>query len=132
MYHVPWIALISAKRWRLDVLTFLIHGFGSFQSCFFPISRTAFFRPLHCVCKGIFGSQENHSLPSLTTLTAHANNAAFCPFFCSKLFRVLDFISFIWHFGGRWYSNRTCLRPIILFGPKEKILLVNKIIIFCP
>ena len=27
MYHVPWIALISAKRWRLDVLTFLIHGF---------------------------------------------------------------------------------------------------------
>ena len=28
MYHVPWIALISAKRWRLDVLTFLIHGFA--------------------------------------------------------------------------------------------------------
>ena len=27
VYHVPWIALISAKRWRLDVLTFLIHGF---------------------------------------------------------------------------------------------------------
>ena len=27
MYHVPWIALISAKRWRLYVLTFLIHGF---------------------------------------------------------------------------------------------------------
>ena len=27
MYHVQWIALISAKRWRLDVLTFLIHGF---------------------------------------------------------------------------------------------------------
>jgi hypothetical protein len=26
--NVPWIALISAKRWRLDVLTFLIHGFG--------------------------------------------------------------------------------------------------------
>ena len=28
VYHVPWIALISAKRWQLDVLTFLIHGFG--------------------------------------------------------------------------------------------------------
>ena len=28
MYHVPWIALFSAKRWRLDVLTFLIKGFA--------------------------------------------------------------------------------------------------------
>ena len=28
VYHVPWIALNSAQRWRLDVLTFLIHGFG--------------------------------------------------------------------------------------------------------
>jgi hypothetical protein len=28
VYHVPWIALISAKRWRLDVLTFLINGFA--------------------------------------------------------------------------------------------------------
>ena len=27
VYHVPWIGLISAKRWRLDVLNFLIHGF---------------------------------------------------------------------------------------------------------
>ena len=27
MYHVPWIALFSANRWRLDVLTFLIKGF---------------------------------------------------------------------------------------------------------
>ena len=27
MYHVPWIAFFSAKRWRLDVLTFLIKGF---------------------------------------------------------------------------------------------------------
>ena len=28
MVHVPWIALISANRWQLDVLTFLILGFG--------------------------------------------------------------------------------------------------------
>ena len=28
VYHVLWIVLISAKRWRLDVLTFLIHGFA--------------------------------------------------------------------------------------------------------
>ena len=28
MYHVPWIALFSANRWRLDVSTFLIIGFG--------------------------------------------------------------------------------------------------------
>ena len=27
VYHLPWIALISAKRWRLDALTFVIHGF---------------------------------------------------------------------------------------------------------
>ena len=27
VYLVPQIALISAKRWRLDILTFLIHGF---------------------------------------------------------------------------------------------------------
>ena len=27
MYHVQWIALFSANRWRLDVLTFLIKGF---------------------------------------------------------------------------------------------------------
>ena len=26
--YVPWKALFSAKRWRLDVLTFLIKGFG--------------------------------------------------------------------------------------------------------
>ena len=32
MYHVPLIALISAKRWRRDVLTFFIHGFG-IQCC---------------------------------------------------------------------------------------------------
>ena len=38
VYHVPWIALISAKRWRLDVLTFLIHGFGS-DSIFLVIKR---------------------------------------------------------------------------------------------
>ena len=24
---LPWIALFSAKRWRLDFLTFFIHGF---------------------------------------------------------------------------------------------------------
>ena len=39
VYHVPWIALISAKRWRLDVLTFLIYGFVGYDtkiksSCF--------------------------------------------------------------------------------------------------
>ena len=27
MYYA-WIALISTKRWQLDVLTFLIHGFA--------------------------------------------------------------------------------------------------------
>ena len=26
-YHVPWIALFLANRWRLDVLTFRIKGF---------------------------------------------------------------------------------------------------------
>ena len=26
--NIPWIALFSANRWRLDVLTFLIKGFG--------------------------------------------------------------------------------------------------------
>ena len=26
--NVPWIVLSSANRWPLDVLTFLIHGFG--------------------------------------------------------------------------------------------------------
>ena len=31
MYLVPFIALISAKRWRLDVLIFLIHGFYFFS-----------------------------------------------------------------------------------------------------
>ena len=30
VYHVPWIALISAKRWWLGMLTFLIHGFEYF------------------------------------------------------------------------------------------------------
>ena len=28
VYHAPWIALFSANRWRLDVLTFLLKGFG--------------------------------------------------------------------------------------------------------
>ena len=28
VYHVPWIALFSANRWYLDVLTFLIKGFS--------------------------------------------------------------------------------------------------------
>lgn len=28
VYHVPWTVLFSANRWRLDVLTFLIKGFG--------------------------------------------------------------------------------------------------------
>ena len=32
--YVPWIALFSGNRWRLDVLTFLIKGFGY---CFVPI-----------------------------------------------------------------------------------------------
>ena len=27
VYHVPWIALSSANRWRLDILTFLVKGF---------------------------------------------------------------------------------------------------------
>ena len=27
VYHVPWIALFSAYRWHLEVLTFLIKGF---------------------------------------------------------------------------------------------------------
>ena len=27
MYHVPWLALFSANRWCLNVLTFLIKGF---------------------------------------------------------------------------------------------------------
>ena len=37
MYHVAWIALFSAYRWRLDVLTFLIKGFGFYdnESLFF-------------------------------------------------------------------------------------------------
>ena len=32
MYHVPLIALYSAHRWRLDVLTFLIKGFSHLVS----------------------------------------------------------------------------------------------------
>ena len=35
VYHVPWIALFSANRWRLDVLTFHIKGFGVYDCYLF-------------------------------------------------------------------------------------------------
>ena len=34
---VPWIALFSANRWRLDVLTFLIKGFGFTYNSLFTV-----------------------------------------------------------------------------------------------
>ena len=34
----PWVALISAKRWRLDALTFLIHGFEDYLTNFMSCS----------------------------------------------------------------------------------------------
>jgi hypothetical protein len=55
MYHVPWIALISAKRWRLDVLTFLIHGFDktykmrTFECC---LAFTHLPRSFHQIQRG--------------------------------------------------------------------------------
>ena len=75
MYHVPWIALISAKRWQLDVLTFLIHVFAvrcfiyeqtlviCLFFCLLPKYLVYFFYPLH---KEIFLSEvTNMILPKL-------------------------------------------------------------------
>ena len=50
-----WIALISAKRWRLDVLTFLIHGFDktykmrTFECC---LAFTHLARSFHQIQRG--------------------------------------------------------------------------------
>ena len=38
VYHVQWVTLISAKRWRLDVLTFLTHGFEDYLTNFMSCS----------------------------------------------------------------------------------------------
>jgi hypothetical protein len=42
VYQVPWITLISAKRWRLDVLTFLIHGFAAWYPAY-PLTTSLFY-----------------------------------------------------------------------------------------
>ena len=47
VYHVLWIALFSAIRWRLDVLTFLIKGFGAKIA---QVLHEIVVFQMHCVC----------------------------------------------------------------------------------
>ena len=51
MYHVPWIALFSAKRWQLDVLTLLIKGFGHNTIYIFSL----IFQPIDALLKTSIG-----------------------------------------------------------------------------
>ena len=62
VYHVQWVALISAKRWWLDVLTFRIHGFEDYLTNFMSCS---ILRKIHVkfkskVEKNIYGYLISH------------------------------------------------------------------------
>ena len=63
MYHVPWIALFSAKRWRLDVLTFPIKGFAKYYKVTLAVLKQTTWHGLE---KNILSVHVERSLQRLT------------------------------------------------------------------
>ena len=106
MHHVPRLALFSAKRWRLHVLTFLIKGFG-----FDTLEKYTFFEISQCQIFFCFGSHG--------------------PFFW-KNFELKPWILPVFKKISLWWAFHSILVNsfLVVFGDKVTKMLCNSLFIF--